>query len=456
MKKKQEIGLSYVREFGMNTYRSYSSAHNYMVSKLGQDKTDELERWFDSRTEKNLNNENDFYEFKNSDFVLSMMVSEIFDAAYIRNMCNWLAEHKDILGETILDIGCDCGIITCFIARICPKAQVTGIDRSINAIKNARMLAEKLGISNVCFEVADAEFYTGQFDSVIVNRVTQENVEDVKCNMYDTFFNISDAFKQVIDKWYSSIIKLIQPEGNILVAEMVGAEFFYYGALRSLTSVGCFPVELYRIKYDQFAEKKNMFVVVATPDKEVKQTALAYMPDDMPEEKRNKLNNPYYKTREELWVKRWYLSSLDELDFDRGDSQFVGWLANLYLDDTADELIEGYYLYTDEYDNPLMLSLWTNINDETALIYFGVSEIDPNIQAWANMDMSYKERMISSIREEIEKNHNSGHLIKVTKLEYENDHFTEREVTVKDITGMDTSRDALDTADSILNYLKTH
>ena len=456
MKKKQEIGLSYVRELGMNTFRSYSSAHNHMVSKLGQDKTDELEQWFDSRCDKDLNSEKDFYEFKNSDFDLSMLVSEIFDAAYIRNMCNWFAKHKDILGKTILDIGCDCGIITCFIARICPNAQVTGIDRSINAIKNARMLAEKLGISNVCFEVADAELYTGQFDNVIVNRVTQENVEDVKCNMYDTFFNISDAFKQVIDKWYSSIIKLIQPKGKIVVAEMVGAEFFYYGALRSLISVGCFPIGLYRIKYGQFAETRNMCVVVATPDKELKQTVLANMPDGILEIKRNMLNAPYYKTREELWVKALYVSSLDDLDINRGDSQFVGWLANLYLDDTADELIEGYYVYTDEYDNPLMMSLWTNINDETALIHFGVSEIDPSIQAWANMDMSYKERMISSMHEEIERAYNSGHLIKVTKLEYKDAHFVEKEVTVKDITGVNISQNVLDSANSILEYMKTH
>jgi SAM-dependent methyltransferase len=57
----------------------------------------------------------------------------------------------------ILDIGCGTGLTTCEAARIAPEGHTRGLDISRQMIDAARARADGLGISNVTFDVGDAQ-----------------------------------------------------------------------------------------------------------------------------------------------------------------------------------------------------------------------------------------------------------------------------------------------------------
>ncbi len=93
-----------------------------------------------------LSGSKEFYDFKNSDPEISRALSEAYDGDIIRKACNYISSHKDYFGETILEVGCDCGIISCFLAKSFPDAEIVSIDRCAAAIKIAKDFAKKQGL----------------------------------------------------------------------------------------------------------------------------------------------------------------------------------------------------------------------------------------------------------------------------------------------------------------------
>lgn len=70
------------------------------------------------------------------------------------------ADHAELLippAGTVLDIGCGPGEITCELARRHPHLSFVGIDHSAQAIRRATQHAARLALTNVRFEVGDAE-----------------------------------------------------------------------------------------------------------------------------------------------------------------------------------------------------------------------------------------------------------------------------------------------------------
>ena len=73
-------------------------------------------------------------------------------------------------GENVLDIGCGCGDVTILAARATGSGRALGADFSRIQIAEARRLAATAGVTNVTFEVADAQvhpFGTGVFDVLL-------------------------------------------------------------------------------------------------------------------------------------------------------------------------------------------------------------------------------------------------------------------------------------------------
>ncbi len=76
----------------------------------------------------------------------------------IRRFADLAQQH--LTGATsAVDLGCGPGEITCELARRLPHTRFTGADHSQAAIRRARTHAERLGLQNVSFDVADLEDY---------------------------------------------------------------------------------------------------------------------------------------------------------------------------------------------------------------------------------------------------------------------------------------------------------
>ena len=96
-----------------------------------------------------------FYELKNRSLDGSVYVSAAFDGGVFRHIGNLVIDNADLFHGSVLDLCCDCGIVTCFMARQYPAVQFTGVDINEGAVNNAKQLAEKLGVTNVAFITAD-------------------------------------------------------------------------------------------------------------------------------------------------------------------------------------------------------------------------------------------------------------------------------------------------------------
>jgi SAM-dependent methyltransferase len=75
-------------------------------------------------------------------------------------------------GENVLDIRCGCGDATILAARATRSGHALGADLSQIQVAEARRLAASAGVTNVMFEVADAQvhpFQAGIFDLVLSN-----------------------------------------------------------------------------------------------------------------------------------------------------------------------------------------------------------------------------------------------------------------------------------------------
>lgn len=436
MSKPQDAGLKYVRELSMQTFRTSSSAYNHIESKIGKTKTAEMVSWFNRRMQFDLEKEDDFYTYKNSDLTTSMLASEAFDTDYIRRMCNWIEDNRELFGETILDVGCDCGILTCYLAKTFPESRVVGIDRNENAILRAQELAEKLNVTNVSFQQANVYDYHERYETVLSTRLTQENVAEPVHTVYDTFYHIARSYKDALRPMMHALTGLVQPEGCLISGIMVGVDPYLYATLSLLSEAECYPVNSEILKYSQFEDSIRMQMVVSFNDKEFCDDKIMeiYQAFLNSEDRKNDLMKPYLVSPQEFWSKLLFNVRVKET-MKAGEASYTGWEANIMLDDTADKLIEGYFLYPQNSDTPFIGSLWTNINDDTALVVFANADDSIALQSWFNMDISQKEGQLSQLHDSLKRSAESGNIARITKLDYIDGEFVETDVPLSEIVG---------------------
>ena len=153
---------NYMQELGLRYYKGSNEFITNLALKTDKKYAGEVAELLNSRAQGLNSNNQIFYELKNRSLTGSLCISAAFDSGLFRHLGNMIIDEKEMFSGKILDIGCDCGIVTCFIARQYPDCTVVGVDCNESAVNNARELAEKLGLSNVQFEVADIFEYQAE------------------------------------------------------------------------------------------------------------------------------------------------------------------------------------------------------------------------------------------------------------------------------------------------------
>ena len=104
-------------------------------------------------------------------------------------MGNLIIDYAELFdSKQILDFACDCGIVTCFIAKMYPNCHITGVDVNSSAIENANKLKEKLGLDNVDFVCSDVFEYAAEnkADTVVtlVTNFSSYRIPLLRRNLY--------------------------------------------------------------------------------------------------------------------------------------------------------------------------------------------------------------------------------------------------------------------------------
>lgn len=124
------------------------------ISRQYGDLGDQLLHQINERYYGNLTD--DFWETKNSDATLSLLLSSQFNWEFYQHYLSWCdGSIVPSEVESLLDVGCDNGILTCYYAYRFPNARIVGLDKCRNAISVANLLADRLNLKNISFEVGD-------------------------------------------------------------------------------------------------------------------------------------------------------------------------------------------------------------------------------------------------------------------------------------------------------------
>jgi ubiquinone/menaquinone biosynthesis C-methylase UbiE len=141
------------------------------------------------------------------------------------NTLTALLHHDTIYpsGSRVLEAGCGVGAQTVILAKNSPKASITSIDVSGEAIEKARMRAEKEGLTNVSFQVADIfdlPFEAETFDHVFI------------CFVLEHLKNPLDALL--------AVKKVLKKSGTITVIEGDhGSSYFYPRSNEAMQAIKC-------------------------------------------------------------------------------------------------------------------------------------------------------------------------------------------------------------------------
>lgn len=147
---------NYMKRLDLKYFKNTKDFIADLMVKTDKNYTTELATFLNSRALGQNSDNDSFYRLKNKTLAGSLCVSAAFDSGLFRHIGNMLVDNSEYLKGTVLDIGCDCGIVTCFMASENPDTKFVGIDKNELAINNATELAKKLELTNVEFVCADA------------------------------------------------------------------------------------------------------------------------------------------------------------------------------------------------------------------------------------------------------------------------------------------------------------
>ena len=184
-----------------------------------------------------LLNHNPFYDLKNELYDGSIATTCLFDGDIIRQVANWIDSNKQFFGNEILDVGCDCGVLTCFIARCFPDSHIVGIDRCEGAITVARTLAQKLDVHNVEFRhIPLQQMDDKQYDTVVSIRTLQENnSEDVNdFDHFGSFSELSVFMEKSMKDYLAKLTYHVKENGSLVMIERVNFDPFRLGLYKQI------------------------------------------------------------------------------------------------------------------------------------------------------------------------------------------------------------------------------
>lgn len=233
---------SYMQEVGLKYIKSTNDFLTGLAIRTNKDYTQKIAQELNSRASRQNSSNSYFYQIKNEHFDGSIFVSAAFDGGVFRHIGNLILDNPEIFKGKVVDFACDCGIVTCFIAKMYPDCHVVGIDINQLAVDNAIKLAEKLELNNVEFICSDV--YDVKFEEKADTLTSFRGLLDVcmKNTSGLPFFGErkwrEEQYKNAFLD-YAEVMKAnLNEGGHVLCVERYTAEYGWQGWLEALKEKG--------------------------------------------------------------------------------------------------------------------------------------------------------------------------------------------------------------------------
>lgn len=331
----------YFNQIGIKCERSLNNIIYNFEKIAGKELAQKIKAIINQRGKNHGDSFDDVYAIKNVSYKAALTFTGNFDGDILFSVCKWIYQNKKYFGKTICEIGCDIGIISCFLAKLFPDSHITSIDKNESSIVIAKELACKLGITNVSFIVSNSRDITEKFDTVFSCRTMHENYKTVE-DPYSMFKDYANNFRNALSQYAKNISQLVSNDGCFVSIERCEKNPLLLGWILSLCDESLFfETGSYNLmKCRELGEESNFSAFVAKRE---------------PTKTEENIYNSY--------------CSLFKSDMNANSATFKGWLASLLLQNSASELIYGYDVYANN-TKVMRVSLYKNVNDTDSLLYF--------------------------------------------------------------------------------------
>ena len=244
--------LEYLKELDIKPSKRASQLEDKLIIELGKERASDIISAINERgrmERRGLKPDDEtFYRVKHQDMKVSLAISGAFDGDIIRRILEWLDDSTVEFGKDVLDIGCENGLMTCYLAMKHPESQFLGIDRSKEAIARANEIKDRLNIANIRFEVQDAREINDTFDTVICSRNIHENLEYFTPDRMELFRTQAGAYKDHLNDYAQNMGSLLNEGGEFVMIERADIAAFIAGWLLALNEKGMIPAEFGEIQ----------------------------------------------------------------------------------------------------------------------------------------------------------------------------------------------------------------
>lgn len=389
MKRKKDPGLLYVQKLGISPAKTVEALTMSMQAKFGYERAKTY--WDNLPT---TGEDKNFFEQKNSDEEISYLFTGGHDADIIRQCANWIDSHKEAFGRSILEVGCDIGFMTGFLALTFPESRITAIDHSQNSINMAGKLMNKLGVTNVeliCTELKDLD-EDRQYDSVISMRCLNENLvtggNDLDSPTYDMLSDdILNRFIPAITDYYSLLLSHLSYKGSLISITNAGPAPLTMSWMNTMVMTGLeINKDSYTKLYCKTPLRGGSLLIQAFYAVNIIDPEAIHENDGESQVNAEDVNIPskesmisYLETS--VWIAK-------NMVRDPSAAMFQGWEAEIMRENLAEDIIDGialldpkgkpiarFCLYSDSIDPTAVLSYAANDGGMTLAIY-DISNLD--------------------------------------------------------------------------------
>ena len=227
---------SYLDTVGIRPADSYDELVNILKSCMSDQDVSIITDIMNGRA--SGSNDTEIYKLTNKSLESSVSFVGGFDGSFLKRGMKRIYQYRSLFGKEIVDIGCNNGILSCFIALICPESEVTGIDIKEEGLNCARELANKLEIHNIKFECNNYKKTCKKYDTVFMSKLSHELIDFSNINWYQSRSNIVSSFEKKSIPFVVSIKKMLKDNGTILMIDRIPYEIGVYGYYKAFASKG--------------------------------------------------------------------------------------------------------------------------------------------------------------------------------------------------------------------------
>lgn len=333
-------GLEYMISIGFRPAKTWGAVETALANASDRKTALRFLKTIDERAS-GKRDEIGFYSMKNENYNLSLALTSAFDADILRKACNWIVDNKDLFGSTILEVGCDCGVMTVFLAKAFPEAKIVAIDRCKEAIVNAKRFANLQGVNNVEFLECDLKDLQGQYDTIFSMRTVHENFESSE----DVMREIGEAaaiYSKALAEYAEVLATKLSNQGLLVSIERIPRNALLLGWMEALFNAGLlFSMEHFEEIICKELNQDSVFHAFVC----------------------------FHERTDGINAKEVFDQACQK-HMDYSKAEYWGTDAKIVFENRRGELIEGYNIEYPYQHAKVRVSLWTHKYDETGLVLF--------------------------------------------------------------------------------------